>query len=179
MARTSSDGESVSIANASTMESWFIEAIKLKNESLSTPADSMAISGTGSCSTDNCGNLTVSANGENEKESEIRMMKYEVKVGSGLKVCWQLAVVGSRLFVAIPDGSSLDGARESFVSLLEVAEDRMHCQHVVVLFRRERADRTALLKTFMYIGFVPLAPSNTLTGGRYNPDFIYLAYKID
>lgn len=162
MAGTSSDGESVSIANVSGIESWFGEAIKLDGEPLALALGSAA-----------------TANESGEKESGVRTMTYEVKVASGLKVAWQLAMVGTRLFVAIPDGSSLDGARDAFVSLLELAEERLHCEYVVVLFRRERTDRAALIKTFMYIGFVPLAPGNTLTGGRYNPDFLYLAYKVD
>jgi hypothetical protein len=67
-----------------------------------------------------------------------------------------------------------------FVNLLEFADDTLHCKHVIVYFDKTRSDRSALVKTFMFLGFHNHTPDNTLiTINNKQQDQLYLVYIID
>lgn len=67
-----------------------------------------------------------------------------------------------------------------FVSLLEFAEDKLHCKHVIVYFDKARSDRASLVKTFMFLGFHVLSPENRLMKKEDKiDDQIFMLYQID
>lgn len=77
---------------------------------------------------------------------------------------WDAVLSGRTLYVALPGGGGMlpEGSRESFVTLLETAEEQLKCKHVVVVFANDRADRGNLVRTFMFLGFAVLSPTSPL-----------------
>lgn len=99
----------------------------------------------------------------------IRLIEHEVT--------WETLLIGSTLFIETPPDILPAGSKESFVTLLEYAEDVLLCSHIIICFKKNRADRQSLVQTFRYYGFVPVAP-----GTHQLPvasDFMYLAYTTD
>jgi len=78
--------------------------------------------------------------------------------------------------VEVPNGILPVGSKESFVTLLEYAEEHLKCTDVIVCFRKNRSDRASLLRTFMFLGFVIVAPSNSLVPAT--GDLTFMAYNI-
>jgi hypothetical protein len=92
-------------------------------------------------------------------------------------VHWDTLLIGKTLFVEIPADILPEGSRESFVSLLEHAEDVLGCSKVIICFKKNRADQASLIRTFMFLGFSLVAPgTHQLAVSR---DLVYLAYSID
>lgn len=71
-------------------------------------------------------------------------------------------LVGRTLYVALPPHILPEGSRDAFVALLEAAEEKLNCEHVVVVFDADRADRAMLIRTFMFLGFAVLSPTSPL-----------------
>lgn len=92
------------------------------------------------------------------------------------KVDWDVLLVGKTLVIEIPPTSLPEGSKESFVMVLEHAEEVMDCKKVVVSFRKSRTDRDTLIRTFMFLGFELVAPSLDLLSR--STDFIYMTYFI-
>lgn len=46
---------------------------------------------------------------------------------------WDAALRAGTLYVALPEHGLPEGSREAFVALLEAAEERLKCRHVVVV----------------------------------------------
>jgi hypothetical protein len=95
----------------------------------------------------------------------------------GHKVRWETLLIGKALFVEIPNDILPEGSRMSFVSLLEIAEEKLGCSRVIVCFKKNRRDRDKLIQAFKFLGFVLSAPGTqqTLTSS----DLIYLAYSVN
>ncbi|CAF4603568.1 unnamed protein product, partial [Rotaria sp. Silwood1] len=74
---------------------------------------------------------------------------------------WSIKLRSDSLYVELPQQLN-DGSKEMFISLLEFADDVLHCKHVIVYFNKTRSDRAGLVKTFMFLGFHVLSPDNTL-----------------
>lgn len=94
----------------------------------------------------------------------------------GQQVVWETLLVGDTLYIEIPNDILPEGSKESFVMLLEYAEEVLHCSHVIVCFKKNRDDRAFLIRTFMFLGFALVPP-----GGRQfgtSSDLMYLAYAI-
>jgi hypothetical protein len=102
---------------------------------------------------------------------------FKVTLSENVEVAWETLLVGNRLFVEIPNGILPAGSKESFVTLLEYAEEVLKCAHVIVCFRKGRADRACLIRTFMFLGFVSVAPGNPLI--PRSGDLHFMAYSID
>lgn len=86
---------------------------------------------------------------------------------------------GQVLYVQLPEQLSAE-SKEKFVSLLEFAEDKLHCKHVIVYFDKARSDRASLVKTFMFLGFHILSPENRLMKKEDKlDDQIFMLYQID
>lgn len=92
---------------------------------------------------------------------------------------WSIKMRDDTLYVELPE--QLDNeSKEKFVCLLEFAEETLHCRHVIVFFNKSRPDRASLVKTFMFLGFHPLSPENTLMRtDEKEADQLYLVYLID
>ena len=102
---------------------------------------------------------------------------FKVTLSENMEVTWETLLVGNRLFVEIPSGILPAGSKESFVTLLEYAEEVLKCAHVIVCFRKGRTDRACLIRTFMFLGFVSVAPGNPLI--PRSGDLHFMAYSID
>jgi ornithine decarboxylase antizyme 1 len=95
----------------------------------------------------------------------------------GQKVKWETLLIGKTLFVEIPSDILPEGSKESFVLLLEYAEEKLGCSKVMVCFKKSRDDRESLIRTFMFLGFVLVAPG--MHQLAVSGDLMYLAYSID
>lgn len=102
---------------------------------------------------------------------------FKVTLAERMEVTWETMLVGERLFVEIPGGILPAGSKESFVTLLEYAEEVLKVSFVIVCFKKGRTDRACLIRTFMFLGFAMVAPGNRLvpTSG----DLLFMAYNID
>jgi ornithine decarboxylase antizyme 1 len=87
---------------------------------------------------------------------------FEIDVAEGINVKWNTYMVNTKLFVEVPQGVLPEGSKESFVALLEYAEFTLKCSRVIAFFNKDRNDRAALIRTFMFLGFVAVAPGNSL-----------------
>lgn len=101
---------------------------------------------------------------------------FKVEVVEGLQVTWETMLVDGKLFVEIPTGILPEGSKEGLVTLLEFAEERLHCKNVIIYFKRDRNNRSSLIKTFMFLGFEVVPPGNPLVPNI--GDLIFMAYTI-
>jgi len=92
-------------------------------------------------------------------------------------VTWDTVLAHGKLFVDVPTGILPAGSKESFVTLLEYAEEQLECSHVIVCFKKNRTDRAILVKTFMFLGFVAVPPESGLA--PCSPDILFMAYAIE
>lgn len=102
---------------------------------------------------------------------------FHMALGDCMEVSWETLLVGDRLFVEIPTGILPAGSKESFVTLLEYAEEVLRCNHVIVCFKKDRNDRGCLIRTFMFLGFGVLEPGNALV--PCSGDLLYMSYTIE
>jgi hypothetical protein len=101
-----------------------------------------------------------------------------IRISETVSFVWETVLIGRKLFVEVPKFILPDGSKESFVRLLEFAEDELDCSHVIVCFKKERSDRASLIRVFMFLGFSVLPPGHALVPCQTN-DVIYLACTID
>jgi len=101
---------------------------------------------------------------------------FKVSPVAGLEVEWETILVDGRLYVEVPPGILPAGSRESLVELLEYAEDKLKCSHVILCFRRNRPDRASLLRVFNFFGFCVVPPSHALA--PRSEDLLHMAYVI-
>ena len=66
---------------------------------------------------------------------------FEITLADTVQVRWETVLVGRKLYVKVPNGILPDGSKESFVTLLEYAEEVLACSHVMVCFKPSRSDR--------------------------------------
>ncbi|XP_071941401.1 ornithine decarboxylase antizyme 1-like [Antedon mediterranea] len=103
-------------------------------------------------------------------------LRFLHKLTDNLIVKWDAVMYKSCLYVEITDLP--DGSRDSFVSLLDFAEESLKCSHVVVCFVKDNNMRSMFIKTFMYQGFSALAPQSPLVFNK-NTDYFFMVYEID
>ncbi|XP_054713767.1 ornithine decarboxylase antizyme 2-like [Uloborus diversus] len=92
---------------------------------------------------------------------------------------WNSILWKRRLYVTVPDSGMTDGSKESFLTLLEFAEDDLQCSHVIVCFGKSRPDKVALVRTFMFLGFSMLAPGHKLAPSNASEDTMCMIYIIE
>jgi len=95
----------------------------------------------------------------------------------GVRVKWDTLLMGKTLFIEIPNDILPEGSKESFIAVLEHAEEVLGCSKVIVCFNKKRDDRECLIRTFMFLGFVLVAPGTHQLA--VSGDLMYLAYSID
>lgn len=108
---------------------------------------------------------------------EASKLCFTVSLTDCMQVTWNTVLIGGKLIVEVPNGILPEGSKESFVTLLEYAEDELKCSHVIVCFKRNRTDRASLVRTFMFLGFVAVAPGNPIV--PTNGDLLFMAYTIE
>jgi len=97
----------------------------------------------------------------------------------GREVLWDTLLIGKTLFIEVPSNMLLEGSRASFVSLLELAEEKLCCSKVVVCFKKSHRDKAKLIQAFKFMGFEQAAV--TAAGAHHSTasDVIYLSYCVD
>lgn len=104
------------------------------------------------------------------------LLSFRCPLSDEKEVEWKTLLVNGVLYVDIPTSVLPEGSRDSFVSLLEFAEDKLECEKVFVCFKRNRPDRTALMRVFMFLGFVVVPPDNKEV--PQNDDIMSMVYNI-
>jgi hypothetical protein len=115
--------------------------------------------------------------GSNSSNSGVSHLVFNVSLPGHQQVKWDTLLIGKTLFIEIPSDILPEGSKESFVSVLENAEESLGCSKVIVCFKKNRADRESLIRTFMFLGFVLVAPGTHQLA--VSGDLMYLAYSID
>jgi ornithine decarboxylase antizyme 1 len=123
-----------------------------------------------------CARDTVTATFGGKNAGDVSQLSFEVRLVGRQPVTWETLFVNQTLFIEIPTDVLPDGSKESFVTLLEYAEEVLACDHIIVCFRKNRNDRAILVKTFMFLGFVPLAPGSHRLA--VSSDLLYMAYEV-
>lgn len=103
-------------------------------------------------------------------------LRFQVSLTDSIQVNWETVLLDGKIFVEVPNGILPAGSKESFVTLLEFAEEELQCSHVIVCFNKNRSDRASLIRTFMFFGFVALPPGSGLV--PVNGDLFFMAYTI-
>lgn len=103
---------------------------------------------------------------------------FKIAPVAGLEVSWETTLLNDTLYVELPTGILPEGSKESLVMLLEYAEEKLKCNHVVVCFNKGRTDRVSLLRVFNFFGFQMLAPGHPLIVTP-SPNRLFMAYTIE
>lgn len=122
------------------------------------------------------GSWLVGVGGGSDGNAPFRSLCFTIRLNEH-EVTWETVLVGSTLFIETPPDILPAGSKESFVRLLEYAEDDLSCSHIIICFKKNRADRQSLLQAFRYYGFVPVAPGTHQL--EVASDLMYLAYTTD
>ncbi|XP_075988544.1 LOW QUALITY PROTEIN: ornithine decarboxylase antizyme [Anticarsia gemmatalis] len=91
---------------------------------------------------------------------------------------WEAVVQGNTIYLRMP-GVLQSGSKESFMLLLDFAEERLGCSNCIICVLKSRPDRATLLRTFMFMGFQLLPPNSPLMPQEItNPEYIFLHYNM-
>ncbi|KAI8117497.1 Ornithine decarboxylase antizyme [Lucilia cuprina] len=85
------------------------------------------------------------------------------------------------LYVAMPEKLASENSKDTLISLLEFAEDKLEVDAVVMCVRKNRTDRVRLLESFLLMGFEPLsrkAPEAPPAAEKDVENF-FLIYRIE
>jgi ornithine decarboxylase antizyme 1 len=105
------------------------------------------------------------------------LLNFRCPLSDEKEVEWKTLLANGVLYVDIPTSVLPEGSRDSFVSLLEFAEEKLECEKVFVCFKRNRSDRTALMRVFMFLGFTVVPPDNKEV--PQNDDIMSMVYVIE
>jgi len=103
---------------------------------------------------------------------------FKISPVSGLEVRWETTLINHCLYMELSPGILPDGSKESLVTLLEYAEEKLKCNNVVICFDKKRSDRVSLLRVFNFFGFQMLPPHHQLVMKPFS-DLIFMAYAIE
>jgi len=84
------------------------------------------------------------------------------------------------LYVALPQVLLPEASKQSFITLLEFAEEKLDVDAVVLCMRKDRIDRPQLVRTFLFLGFQPLSPKSPLAPPqKADENNLFLIYNIE
>lgn len=84
------------------------------------------------------------------------------------------------LYVALPSVLLPEASKQSFITLLEFAEEKLDVDGIVLCMRKDRLDRPNLVRTFLFLGFQPLSPKSELAPPeKADSSNLYLIYHIE
>jgi len=103
---------------------------------------------------------------QEEEQAEAESIEFSTELAPGLSRQWfghivrmnKKATNDKALVVDLDKSDMQNGSKEAFIRLLECADECLGCTHVYVIARRDRNDQNTLMRTFMYLGFKPVAP---------------------
>lgn len=104
------------------------------------------------------------------------LLSFQCPLSDQKEVEWKTLLVNGTLYVDIPASVLPDGSRDSFISLLEFAEEKLECEKVFVCFKRNRPDRQALMRVFMFLGFSVVPPNSKEV--PQNDEIMSMVYNI-
>lgn len=104
-------------------------------------------------------------------------LRISITLCDNIEVSWSTIAVNGELIVEIPSGILPQGSKESFVTLLEYAEDELRVNNVFVCFKKDRCDRQALIRMFMFLGFAAVPPGDPRI--PRSGDLMFMAYEIE
>lgn len=102
---------------------------------------------------------------------------FKIRPVECLEVTWETVLLDGKLYVELPGGILPEGSKESLVSLLEYAEDKLKCSHVILCFKKCRSDRVNLLRVFSFLGFAVVPPGDPLVPKV--EDLMFMVYGIE
>jgi len=102
---------------------------------------------------------------------------FKYRLTDSLEGVWATILHGKNLYVHIPTNTNGEGSKDSFIRLLEYAEEVLKATNVVVFFQEDRADASSWLRAFRFLGFQLLPPKHPLRPD--NQGFVYMTYLID
>lgn len=96
------------------------------------------------------------------------------------EVRWETTLLPDQcLLITLSSAGLSDLTKESFVALLELAEEQLQCREIFVEFPKQcptADDRRRLIHAFFYFGFKPAAPNSTPFACQ--ADHITMVYKV-
>lgn len=92
---------------------------------------------------------------------------------------WETLLFDKKLYIQVPTSLLPDGSKEGFVTLLEYAEEELHCTDIIVCLKKDRTDRQQLVRTFMFLGFTVLPPGHGLLPNPLDTINLYMRYSIE
>lgn len=113
-------------------------------------------------------------------DAEVYNLCFRIQL-SGQECVWETLMYDGCLIIEIPNNLLPEGSKESFVILLEYAEDILKCQRGIICFRKKRVDQVALVRTFMFLGFRLVPPGEQIIPNiNFMPShLLYLSYPLD
>ncbi|KAK9687083.1 hypothetical protein K7432_014922 [Basidiobolus ranarum] len=89
---------------------------------------------------------------------------------------WLAFIANGTMFLQPPayENWAENEFRETIMSILELAEEFLHCDKLVVCLEKQLPDSPNLIRAFMYAGFEMVHPSVY----SQNPKYILLGYEI-
>lgn len=113
------------------------------------------------------------------KSSESLHLTFVVYLTESTSVKWETVVWRGCLYIRVPSCLLPEGSKEGFVSLLEYAEETLHCSNIVVCLSKDHSDRAMLVRTFMFLSFTVLAPTHSLVPPGSDVGNLYMLYAIE
>ena len=84
------------------------------------------------------------------------------------------------LYVALPTVLLPEASKQSFITMLEFAEEKLDVDAIVLCMRKDRTDRSNLVRTFLFLGFQPLSPKSDLAPPeKADEKNLFLIYNIE
>lgn len=100
-----------------------------------------------------------------------------VQLIEGVTTQWDISIDKRWMLVDVPCGTLAEGSKQSLICLLELAE-AVGCQRCVVCIAKDRKDRAVLVKTFLFLGFTPMPPTEWPNAAP-PPSQFFMAYNIE
>ena len=143
------------------------------------------------------------------KANESLRLTFALKLTESTSVEWETLIWRKCLYIRVPSCLLPEGSKEGFVSLLEYAEETLHCTNIVVCLRKDRSDRgtcrfsffefdeshcddtslsskslccyrlAMLVRTFMFLGFSVLPPNHALVPPGSDAGNLYMLYAVE
>ena len=112
------------------------------------------------------------------KDRQPVKIDFKIYLTENTMVRWEAVVQGNNIYLRVP-GVLQSGSKESFMLLLDFAEERLGCTKCIICVLKTRPDRATLLRTFMFIGFQVLPPHAPPAAEITNPDYMFLLYNMN
>lgn len=115
-----------------------------------------------------------------DQDDNFILKSFEIKVTQNTNVKWDTIIFNRQMFVLVPTTLSQNGSRESFVALLEIAEEELDCESVVCCIQNKSSEKSTQIRTFMYMGFQPIPSASPLLPalGPKSTKYIFLGNEL-